>query len=89
MASVPLKATRPGAPVTDPGAMKPSSEPSSGAPVVGGGLPAARIDARPWSSAALKLRKPLGVPAVVGKSHSSMLPAFNRTPWPTAACQPG
>ena len=88
-ASVPVKATWPGAPVTKAGAMKPSSEPSSGAPVVGGGLPAARIAARPCIWAGLKLRKPLGTLGLVGKSHSSMLPAFNKTPWLTAPCQPG
>src|SRR4249919_314564 len=88
-ASVPVKAMRPGAPVTEPGAMKLSAEPSSGASTLGGGLPADRIAARPCTCCGVKLRKPLGTPGVVGKSHSSMLPAFNWTPWLTALCQPG
>ena len=64
-AAVPEKATLPGAPVAKAGAMKLSAEPSSGAPAVGGGLPAARIAASPCTWLGDKWVKPTLV-GVVG-----------------------
>ena len=79
---------RPGAPVTEPGAIQLSAEPSSGTPVFGGGLPADRMAARPCTCCGLKLKKPFGWAGGVGKFHSSMLPPFQRTPLAIAPCQP-
>jgi hypothetical protein len=84
-ASTPEKATLPGWPVTNAGAMKPSAEPSAGAPVVGA-FPAARIVARACTWLKLSPGKPGYGVAPGAPSHSSISPAFAATP---ASTTPG
>jgi hypothetical protein len=65
-----------GAPDAKAGAMKPSAEPSSGAPVVTGGLPAARVAASACTWLGGRPRKPIDP----GPSQSSISPASDATP---------